>query len=86
MVSGAQGDAILRQIEACDAKGAPHLLRPHWRLHAAGLAGENGATIVSFHGADAGVDLDKPRHRRAMTRSLNTPTRFSRAPNLSSVS
>lgn len=65
-VSGAQRDAILREIEACDAK-LLHVYFGHIGVHLLPLLRVCPIPkIVSFHGADAGVDMEKPRHRAAM--------------------
>ncbi|MEM7010906.1 MAG: glycosyltransferase [Verrucomicrobiota bacterium] len=66
MVSSRQRDAILRAIEAANAK-LLHIYFGHIGIYMLPvLRKKSTPVIVSFHGADAGVDMDQPRHREAM--------------------
>ncbi|MFT5468308.1 MAG: colanic acid/amylovoran biosynthesis glycosyltransferase [Verrucomicrobiales bacterium] len=67
MVSGGQRAAILREIEACDAS-VLHIYFGHIGVYLLPVLRDCPIPkIVSFHGADAGVDMDKAKHRAAMS-------------------
>jgi len=64
--SQAQVDAIRRVLEECDAD-LLHVYFGHIGLYLLPLLRlRTLPTVVSFHGADAGVDRNRPQHRAAM--------------------
>src|SRR6059058_3094681 len=74
-ISGAEFHALLRLLAKTDAR-LLHIYFGHIAVHLLPLIRAwSKPSIVSFHGADVLVDMDKPAYRKATKEMLNAVTR-----------